>query len=246
MLMKEALERRLSPSRRARIDRAREASKILAARALGPVSLAVDRVAADTGIVVNTRPTAAEVLAGYGRGRVLFGLRHVGTYRWQSFPRRAVITADSARVPKRFQTQRRKLDLEVRFGSDQGAIIDACRDGRDGWLTEPVAAVYRDIQALGCLSSVGAYRDGELVGGLWGIALGGTFGIMSMFHTVDHAGAMALAALSDAVAAGEWSMVDCGWLNENFRRYGAHEIPTAEFCERFWLGLGAADDGTPA
>jgi leucyl/phenylalanyl-tRNA---protein transferase len=240
MSMKDALEQRLTPERREQIRRGTEGAKIISARALGTVSLAVDRVALDTGIVVNARPTAAEILANYGKGQLLFGMRNVGTYRWQTFEQRAVITPESARVPKRFQSQRRKLDLEVRFGEDHDAIIDGCRDGRDGWLTDPVADVYREIIDLGCLSTVGTYQDGALVGGLWGIAVGGTFGIMSMFHTVDQAGAMALAALSDAVAADEWTMVDCGWLNENFRRYGAHEIPTAEFCERFWRGIPAS------
>jgi leucyl/phenylalanyl-tRNA---protein transferase len=237
MSMKDAFDERLTPERREQFRRGQDKAKILSARALGTVSQAVDRVALDTGIVVNARPSAAEVVANYGRGQLLFGMRNLGTYRWQSFPERAVITPDSAKVPKRFQTQRRKLDYEVRFGEDVDAIIDGCRDGRDGWLTDPVTEVYREIGDLGCLSTVGTYKDGALVGGLWGIAVGGTFGIMSMFHVADHAGSVALAALSDAVAADEWVMADCGWLNENFRRYGAHEIPTAEFCELFWRGI---------
>lgn len=252
--MKDAFDERLTPRRREQMRRGADGAKILSARALGTVSLAVDRVALDTGIVVNAKPTAAEVLANYGRGQVLFGLRNVGTFRWQTFPQRAVITRDSAKVPKRFQTQRRKLGYEVRFGEDTDAIIDGCREGRDGWLTEPVTEVYREVGDLGCLSSVGSYEDGKLVGGLWGLAVGGTFAIMSMFHQADHAGSVALAALSDAVAAEEWSMVDCGWLNENFRRYGAYEIPTAEFCERFWRGISdpprggepTAEAGPPA
>jgi leucyl/phenylalanyl-tRNA--protein transferase len=237
--MKGDLEERLSPQRREQLRRGQDGVKILSARALGSVSLAVDRAALETGLVVNARPTAAEILANYGRGQLLFGMRNVGTYRWQRFEQRAVITSESARVPKRLKSLRRKLGFEVRFGEDIEAIIDGSQEGRDGWLTDPVADVYREIQGLGCLSTVGTYQDGALVGGFWGIAVGGTFGIMSMFHQVDHAGAIALAAISDSVAAGEWSMIDCGWLNENFRRYGAHEIPTSEFCERFWQGIPA-------
>jgi leucyl/phenylalanyl-tRNA--protein transferase len=170
---------------------------------------------------------------------VLFGLRRVSKFEWRSYENRAVITADSAKVPKRVQQVRRKLDLEVRFGEDHDAIIERCQEGRDGWLTSEVADVYRELDGLGCLATVGAYQDGLLVGGLWGPAIGGTFGIMSMFHTVDHAGAVALAALSDAVGEGEWAMADCGLLNENFRRYGAYEVPTSEFCELVWRGVSA-------
>jgi leucyl/phenylalanyl-tRNA---protein transferase len=238
MSMMDDLEERLPPRRREQFHRGRDGVRILSARALGSVSEAVDRAARETGLVVNTRPTAAEIVANYGRGHLLFGMRNVGTYRWQSFEKRAVITAESARVPKRLKSQRRKLDYEVRVGEDHEAIIDACQEGRDGWLTDEVADVYREIHALGCLSTVGTYKDGALVGGFWGIAVGGTFGIMSMFHRADHAGAIALAAISDAVVAGDWSMVECGWLNENFARYGAYEIPTSEFCERFWRGIG--------
>ncbi len=237
--MKDRVREHLSEEQIARVAQVRGKTRLLSAAALGAAAGSIERAALGTGVATDRRPSGSDVLAGYARGWVLFGLRGARRFEWRSYPNRAVITADTAKVPKRVGQVRRKLGLEVRFGEDHDAIIERCQEGRDGWLTAEVADVYRELRGLGCLGAVGTYQDGRLVGGLWGPAVGGTFGIMSMFHTVDHAGAIALAGLSDAAREGEWSTVDCGELNENFRRYGAREIPTQEFCERIWRGISA-------
>jgi leucyl/phenylalanyl-tRNA--protein transferase len=88
------------------------------------------------------------------------------------------------------------------------------------------------VQSLGFVATVGTYRDGQLVGGLWGIGIGRVLSIMSMFHLENHAGALAMAALADMSAhEGRWSLIHCGTLNPNWERYGATEIPVQQFCE---------------
>ncbi len=246
--MKDALNERLTQEQQDQFQNARQGVRIVAARVLGSASHSVDRVAFRAGLAFDAKPTASEVIANYSRGWLLFGLRRVSRFEWRRLDNRAVITADTAKVPKRLRSIRRKLDLEIRFGQDHSAIIEGCQEGRQGWITQDVADVYREVHELGFLSTVGAYKDGELVGGFWGPAVGGTFGIMSMFHRVDHAGALALAAMTEAVSRGEWSMLDCGLLNENFRRYGAYEISTPDFCDRVWRGMvpGASGQAQPS
>lgn len=181
-------------------------------------------------------PTAPEVITNYARGLVLFGrpgARRV-KFEWRSFPARAVITAQTASVPRRLRDIQRRGDMEVRSDQDFEAIIRACQEGRAGWMwiTPALIDVYREAHRLGFVSTVGTYRDGQLVGGLWGIAIGGTFGLMSMFHREDHAGSLAMAALVNALLTeGRWSIIDFGEMTQNFARYGAREIPVAEFCE---------------
>jgi leucyl/phenylalanyl-tRNA---protein transferase len=181
-------------------------------------------------------PTAAEVVANYSRGLVLFGrpgARRV-KFEWRSFPKRAVITRETAKVPKRLRGMQRRGELEVRFDQDFEAIIRACQEGRAGWMwiTPALIDVYTEARRLGFVTTVGTYRDGRLVGGLWGIGTGGAFGLMSMFHREDHAGSLAMAALVNAlVTEGRWSLIDFGVMTENFARYGAREIPVAEFRE---------------
>jgi leucyl/phenylalanyl-tRNA--protein transferase len=181
-------------------------------------------------------PTASDVVANYARGLVLFGrpgARRV-KFEWRSFPTRAVITRQTAKVPKRLRSIQRRGEMEVRFDQDFDAIIRGCQEGRAGWMwiTPALIDVYREVRSLGSVSTVGTYHDGRLVGGLWGIEIDGAFGLMSMFHREDHAGSLAMAALVNAlVSEVRWSVVDFGTMTPNFARYGATEIPVAEFCE---------------
>jgi leucyl/phenylalanyl-tRNA--protein transferase len=179
-------------------------------------------------------PTAADVVANYVRGLVLFG--RTGSYgayfEWASYPNRAVITPQTAKIPKRLRPILRRGELEVRYDQDFEAIVRSCQQGRDGWLTAELIDVYRKVHRLGFVATVGAYRDGKLVGGIWGLGAGRVFGIMSMFHSESNAGAIALAALSQTVSTnGRWSVIDCGLLNPNFERYGATEISRSQFSE---------------
>jgi leucyl/phenylalanyl-tRNA--protein transferase len=191
---------------------------------------------------VSTKPpSAAEIVANYARGWVLFGISFGGidALEWHRFPRRAVITQETVRVPKRLLDLKRRDNLEVRFDEDFEAIVQHCREDRpSGWLSDELVSAYRRVHELGFSATLGTYRDGRLVGGMWGITVGRTFGIMSMFHLEDNAGSLALVAVAERVLAGDrWTMVDFVLLNDHFKRYGAHEIPTEEFCESIWRSM---------
>jgi leucyl/phenylalanyl-tRNA---protein transferase len=189
-------------------------------------------------------PTAPEVIGNYARGLVLFGrsgARWV-KFEWRSFPTRAVITRETAKVPKSLHRIQRRGELEARFDQDFEEIIRGCQEGRTDWMwiTPAVIDVYREMRRLGFISTVGTYRDGRLVGGLWGIGIGDAFGLMSMFHREDHAGSLAMAALVNALLhEGRWSVIDFGVMTPNFSRYGAQEVSSAEFCEVLRSGVGA-------
>lgn len=179
-------------------------------------------------------PTVATIVSNYLRGFVLFGRPNTygARFTWHWFPARAIITSDTANVPKKLRPYQRRGELEVRYDQDFEAIINYRQQGRDGWLTPELVEVYIEVQKLGFVATVGTYRDGRLVGGLWGLEIGRVFSIMSMFHLENHAGALALAALVDIVVhEGRWSIIDCGTLKANWQRYGAREIPVQEFSE---------------
>lgn len=212
--------------------------------AVGSLSTLTSAVGARVG-VASSPPAPSEVMANFARGWVLFGIpdNRLASLEWRTFPRRAVITADAARVPKRLRTIQQALDFEIQFDQDFEAILRCCQDGRSGWLTPAAAEVYRQVHALGCISTVGVYRDDRLVGGLWGISLGRTFGMMSMFHTADNAGSLALAAsVVEVRDRGRWSMLDCGQMKEYFTRFGAVEVPIEQFRELVWANPTPAPD----
>ena len=188
-------------------------------------------------------PTAPEVIANYMRGLVLFGRSgaRLAKFEWRSFPMRGVITKETANVPKNLRRVQRQGEMEVRFDTDFEAIIRSCQEGRTGWMwiTPALVDVYRDVHSLGFVSTVGTYRDGRLVGGLWGIAIGRTFGIMSIFHRESNAGSLAIAALVDAVLDDDrLSVIDCGVMAPKFDMYGAREIPAEDLCELVRSSLG--------
>jgi leucyl/phenylalanyl-tRNA---protein transferase len=187
-------------------------------------------------------PTVPQVVANYTRGLTLFGRSRARLviFEWRSYPYRAVIVQGFAKVPKTVRAMQRRTDLTVKFDEDFEDIVRSCQVERNDWkwLTPALVDVYREVHQQGFVSTVGVYREGQLVGGLWGISVGRVLGIMSMFHRADNAGSLALAAVVDIVAAdGRWSAVDCGVINEHFKMYGAREIPQREFCELVWQTL---------
>jgi leucyl/phenylalanyl-tRNA--protein transferase len=207
----------------------------LSSQLLGPA-------ARRAGVFTKT-PPAWEIVANFTRGWVLFGHSSRGVYglEWHRFPQRAVITQETAHVPKKLQYIQRREKLEVRFDEDFEMIVELCREGRSGWLTKEAVNAYRTVHDLGFSATVGTYRDGRLVGGMWGIAVGGVFTIMSMFHSEDHAGSLAIVAVAERVIAGDrWTLVDFGFLTDNSKRYGANYISTDKFCEAIWESMPTA------
>jgi leucyl/phenylalanyl-tRNA---protein transferase len=187
-------------------------------------------------------PTVPQVVANYTRGLTLFGRSRgrLAIFEWRSYPFRGIITRESAKAPKTIRSIQRRTDLEIRFDEDFEEVVRLCQVGRDTWvwLTPALVDVYREVDKQGFVSTVGVYRDGRLVGGIWGISVGRVLGIMSMFHLEDNAGSLALAAIIDIVAGdGRWSVVDCGVIKQHFKMYGAREVPQEEFCELVWQNL---------
>lgn len=184
-------------------------------------------------------PEPVDVVANYLRGQVLLGLpdrRDVRFhYRWD--PERGVIDEQSKRIPKRIRTLERRLGFEVRYDHDFPAVLEATRR-KVTWITDEIKAVYLRLHELGFATSIAVYQGDELVGGLWGIEIGSSFGLLSVFHRIDHAGSMALIAMVNRIGAGQrWQMVDVGLLNPRFERFGAHAVPADEFTDRLLAGL---------
>lgn len=207
----------------------------------GQISPVVDRVGRWGGVTTSTA-APAEILSRHCAGWVLFGRTEEGgdPLVWRWFSTRGVITRETARVPQRELGRWRRSDLQVRFNQNTEAVIECCREGREGWLTQAAVDAYLGLDRLGGLGSVAAYRDGQLVAGLWGVAAGPTLSIMSMFHRESRAGTLALTALvDDLIAGGRWSVIDCGTLNDVFRRFGAQELPAAILSELIWSGVCA-------
>ena len=125
--------------------------RLVLAVAIGSARGLVERGGVRAGVYVRESPSAAEIAANYTRGWVLFGVDvpGVGGLEWRRFPKRAVITRETARVPKRLRSIQRRQDLVVRYDEDFEAIVGHCREGRSGWLTDQAVDAYRSLMGLG-------------------------------------------------------------------------------------------------
>jgi leucyl/phenylalanyl-tRNA--protein transferase len=175
-------------------------------------------------------PSADIIVGKCLQGFVLFGRPNTASLFWRRFPARAIITRETAKIPRTVRSVQRRGELEVRYNQDLKAIISGCQEGRTGWLTPAIVNIYLDLQKLGLVAGVGTYRDGQLVGGLFGLHIGRVFSVTSLFHRESCAGVLAVAAVVEMLANGcHWSLVDFGLINSTWYRYGAREVAVEEF-----------------
>jgi leucyl/phenylalanyl-tRNA--protein transferase len=97
------------------------------------------------------------------------------------------------------------------------------------WINERIRRLYRDLHEMGRCHSVEAWRDGELVGGLYGVRLGGAFFGESMFHVERDASKVALVHLVARLRRGGFRLLDTQFVTDHLRRFGAVETPRREY-----------------
>jgi leucyl/phenylalanyl-tRNA--protein transferase len=186
------------------------------------------------------------ILAAYRRGLFPMPIGRRGTLGWWSPDPRAVIPLDRLRVSRSLRRSARRF--EIRVDTAFTTVIHACSDPLrpHGWISPEVRAAYLRLHRLGWAHSVEAWSldDGELAGGLYGLAIGGLFAGESMFHRRTDASKVALVALVDLLRATEGAPSDRGesgptaprvldvqWLTPHLRSLGAVEIARSRYLE---------------
>ncbi len=123
--------------------------------------------------------------------------------------------------------------FEIRVDTAFADVVDGCADpSREGrWITEEIAAAYLRLHEAGWAHSIETWQDGVLVGGLYGVAIGGLFAGESMFHTVRDASKVALVGLHDLVAADRdrRRLIDVQWRTPHLATLGVTEVPRKEY-----------------
>ncbi len=160
--------------------------------------------------------------------------------------RRGVLPLDRVHISRRLARTVRSDRFEVRIDTAFGRVIEACAAPRRGrmetWINDPIQRLCGELYARGLAHSVEAWRDGDLVGGLYGIELGAAFFGESMFSTERDASKVALAHLVGRLKAGGFRLLDAQFLTEHLARFGAEEIGRAEYLERLERALAAKGD----
>lgn len=115
-------------------------------------------------------------------------------------------------------------------------VMRRCADREETWIDERLIAAYTDLHRMGDAHSVEAWRDGDLVGGIYGVALGAAFFGESLFG-MNNAGKAAFHALVSRLREGGYQILDTQYINEFTRSLGAFEIDAAEFDRRLHSAL---------
>jgi leucyl/phenylalanyl-tRNA--protein transferase len=147
---------------------------------------------------------------------------------WVAPTKRGILPLDAVHVPRRLRRTVRSERFTVRCDADFAAVIAACAasapDRRETWINAEIERVYGDLHRMGFAHSVETWREGRLVGGLYGVALGGAFFGESMFSLERDASKVALVHLVARLVAGGFALLDIQFLTEHLQRFGAIEI----------------------
>jgi leucyl/phenylalanyl-tRNA--protein transferase len=160
--------------------------------------------------------------------------------------RRGVIPLDGFHIPQRLARTVRTDRFETRIDTAFEAVIDACAlprpDRQETWINRPIRELYISLFARGSAHSVECWRDGDLVGGLYGVALGGAFFGESMFSDERDASKVALVHLVARLRAGGYGLLDAQFQTDHLSRFGAVEISRHEYRRRLGRAMSTGAD----
>lgn len=162
-----------------------------------------------------------------------------GIPSWWSPDPRAVLPLGGLRVSRSLRRSARRY--EIRVNTAFAEVVAGCADPSrpHGWIDGDFVAAYAELHRLGWAHSVETWRDGELAGGLYGIAIGGLFAGESMFHRGRDASKVALLALVRLLDDGvPGRLLDVQWQTDHLASLGTVEIPRKDYLARLRVALG--------
>ena len=169
--------------------------------------------------------------AAYRDGWFPMGERGTRLVEWFSPDPRGVLPLTGLHVPARLGRTLRGGRFEIRVDTAFGAVMRACAERDDTWISEVILESYQALHAAGEAHSVECWRDGQLAGGLYGVALGGAFFGESMFHVETDASKVALVALVERLRARDFLLLDIQWVTPHLAQFGAAEIRRGRYLQ---------------
>lgn len=161
---------------------------------------------------------------------------------WWSPDPRLVFATDSIHKAKRLQRWLRHCNWTIRADFCFRAVMEACAKRAETWITPDMLDAYSQLHQQGHAHSIEVYADDQLVGGVYGLAVGHMFCAESMFSKVSNASKVALLALCQVLHSWGFPLLDAQVSSPHLRSLGGYEMPRQEFCER--LRILCAEPGT--
>jgi leucyl/phenylalanyl-tRNA--protein transferase len=155
------------------------------------------------------------------------------TLYWVEPRHRGVLPLDGFHIPRRLARTVRSGLFEMRIDTDFDTVIAGCSAGRPGrrvtWINEPIRRLYGELFRMGHVHTVEAWREGKMVGGLYGVKLGAAFFGESMFSVERDASKVALVHLVERLRKGGFRLLDTQFLTAHLAQFGAIEIAREDY-----------------
>jgi leucyl/phenylalanyl-tRNA---protein transferase len=155
-----------------------------------------------------------------------------GDIYWHCPDPRAVIPLDSPKKPKSLRRSEEKYEFEYRIDTCFRTVMEKCSEREDTWISEEIIETYMQLHYLGMAHSVETFEDDILVGGLYGVSIGGAFFGESMFNNVTDASKGAFFYLIERLKKRNFLLLDSQYINPFTKQLGAIEVSYSDYTKR--------------
>ena len=210
-----------------------------------------EKAAADGLLLVGGTLSIDWLLAAYRAGAFPMpdDSRTIFRTSWYSPDPRAIIPLGQLRKSSRLCRKLRQREYHVSIDQAFADVIAGCAGPRRKetgvWLTPRMQRAYLAMHGAGHAHSIEVWLDGQLIGGTYGVAIGGLFAAESMFSRVSDGSKIALMFLEQTLLERGFQLLDVQWINDHTRSLGATEIPRAEYLQRLRVALDSSASLAP-
>ena len=173
--------------------------------------------------------TAENVLEGYSQGIFPMGDDEDDLIYWFSPDPRAILPLSEFHISRSLRRAIRHGGFEVTANRAFAEVMVGCGEGRPVWITDRVHELYNQLHELNRAHSIEVWLEDRLVGGLYGVQVGGAFMAESKFHRVTNASKVALAALVKHLKLHGFLLLEVQYMTDHLGRFGAREISRADY-----------------
>ena len=172
----------------------------------------------------------AELLYAYSQGYFPMAIpEDDNEIFWFKPEMRGIIPLDTFHISKNLRRLYNKQYFELRINGDFEGTMRACAEREDTWISEDIVQSYCKLHEMGYGFSFEAWREGKLVGGLYGVIIGKAYFGESMFHRENDASKIALIFLVQFLKDNGFKLLDTQYINDHLKQFGATEVPNADY-----------------
>jgi leucyl/phenylalanyl-tRNA--protein transferase len=176
--------------------------------------------------------TAEVVLQAYRQRCFPMADDRQGKLRWFRPQRRAIITWDKWKIPESLAKKMRKNPFTITFNQAFARVVAECARRQNTWISPDIELLYGVLHRNGHGHSVEAWNArGELIGGLYGLSIGGCFCGESMFHKADDAVKICVVKLVERLRERGFNLLDCQQQSPHMERFGSREVSDEEYAK---------------